>query len=77
MANQTQTVPLNLSFFPDDSEDDKPGVWLCRSNATDTDKILTFGLVLEPDSLAEEWWSKLNAGRKTTWTDVKGEFKTE
>src|ERR1700720_2742220 len=44
---------------------------------TDLEKITTFKLVLEPDSIAEEWWSNLDAGMKTTWADVKTEFKTE
>ena len=44
---------------------------------TDLEKIATFLLVLEPDSIAEEWWSNLDVGMKTMWADVKTEFKTE
>ena len=86
MANLTQIVPLMFPFYlgdPDDDKADKPGIWLRRfellwePTATDQEKITTSKLVLEPDSIAEEWWLKLDAGKKMTWADVKMEFKTE
>jgi hypothetical protein len=86
MANPTQKVPLTFPFYsgdPDDDKADKSGIWHCRfellwePNTTDLEKITTFKLVLEPDSIAEEWWSNLDAGRKMIWADVKTEFKTE
>ena len=86
MANQKQIVPPNFPFFSGDLDDDKaekPNIWLRRfellwePTAMDEDRITTFALVLESDSTAEEWWSKLDAGRKTPWVNVKAEFKTE
>ena len=86
MANPTQTIPPTFPFYsgdPDNNKADKPGIWLRRfellwkPNTTDLEKITTFELVLEPDSIAEEWWSNLDAGMKTTWADVKTEFKAE
>jgi hypothetical protein len=86
MANPTQIIPPMFPFYsgdPDNDKANKPGVWLCRfellwePTATDLENITAFELVLEPDSIAEEWWSKVDAGKKTTWADVKMEFKTE
>jgi hypothetical protein len=45
--------------------------------ASKADMIRTFGLVLEPDSIAEEWWSKVDAANKTTWAAVRSEFRVE
>src|ERR1700720_4628839 len=86
MANPTQIIPPMFPFYLgdlDDNKADKPGIWLCRFKLlwkltmTDLEKIATFELVLEPDSIAEEWWLNLDAGMKTTWADVKTEFKIE
>ena len=86
MANPTQTIPPTFPFYsgdPDDNKADKPGIWLRRfellwkPNTTDLEKITTFELVLEPDSIAEEWLSNLDVGMKTTWADIKTEFKAE
>jgi hypothetical protein len=86
MVNTALTVPPTFPFYsgdPDDDKADKPGVWLrrfellCKPHTTDMEKIRTFVLVLEPDSPAEEWWTKLETGRKATWDDVKTEFRME
>jgi hypothetical protein len=75
MVNPTQIIPPMFPFYlgdPDNDKADKPGVWLCRfellwePTATDLEKITAFELVLELDSIAEEWWSKVDAGKKTT-----------
>ena len=86
MTNQNKIVPPNFPFFSGDLDDDKadkPGVWLRRfellwePGATDKDKLQIFGLVLEPDSRAEDWWTGLDVGKKATWADARNEFKTE
>lgn len=78
------TLPNDFPFFSGEETDkEKPGSWLkCleRTWTTGTNnamKIHDFAASLDVDSVAELWWDNLDATRKTTWADVKQEFKME
>ena len=86
MPTQQITIPPDFPFFSGnagDSHTAQPLQWLRRyenifpAGTKDTDVILIFDRVLDPESPAEEWYEEFTTakGVPTTWNDLKQEFK--
>ena len=86
MLTQQIMIPQDFPFFSGNTGDNhavQPLQWLWQyenifpAGTKDTDVILIFDCVLDPESPAEEWYEEfmMTNGVPMTWNDLKQEFK--